>query len=58
VLCAIKPTLQFSVLEQDDTAWPMSEMIHAHPMLTEDVMEAMNNVRGSAIHLIRKRAGA
>ncbi|MDI3462759.1 MAG: hypothetical protein OJF50_001580 [Nitrospira sp.] len=39
-------------------SWPMSGMIHAHPTLTEDGMEAMNNVGGSTIHLIRKKAGA
>lgn len=34
----------------------MAEMIHAHPTLSEGLMEAAEDVEGMAIHLARKRA--
>ncbi|MGH7254232.1 MAG: dihydrolipoyl dehydrogenase [Nitrospirales bacterium] len=37
------------------TASTVGEMIHAHPTLSEGVMEAMEDVGGMAIHLARKR---
>jgi dihydrolipoamide dehydrogenase len=40
------------------TVSQVAGMIHAHPTLAEGMMEAMEDVGGSAIHLIRKRAGA
>jgi dihydrolipoamide dehydrogenase len=39
------------------TVAQVAGMIHAHPTLAEGMMEAMEDVGGSAIHLIRKRAG-
>ncbi|MGZ8366022.1 MAG: dihydrolipoyl dehydrogenase [Nitrospira sp.] len=39
------------------TVAQVAGMIHAHPTLAEGLMEAMEDVRGSAIHVIRKRAG-
>jgi dihydrolipoamide dehydrogenase len=37
------------------TAAQVAEMIHAHPTLSEGMMEAMEDVEGLAIHLARKR---
>jgi dihydrolipoamide dehydrogenase len=37
------------------TATQVAEMIHAHPTLSEGMMEAMEDVDGLAIHLARKR---
>lgn len=37
------------------TATQVAEMIHAHPTLSEGMMEAMEDVEGLAIHLARKR---
>jgi dihydrolipoamide dehydrogenase len=39
------------------TVAQVAGMIHAHPTLAEGLMEAMEDVRGSAIHAIRKKAG-
>lgn len=39
------------------TAVAVAEMIHAHPTLSEGVMEAAEDVDGMAIHLARKRQG-
>ena len=39
------------------TVAQVAGMIHAHPTLAEGLMEAMEDVGGSAIHLIRNRAG-
>jgi dihydrolipoamide dehydrogenase len=39
------------------TVAQVAVMIHAHPTLAEGMMEAMEDVGGSAIHLIRKKAG-
>jgi dihydrolipoamide dehydrogenase len=33
----------------------VAEMIHAHPTLSEGVMEAAEDLDGMAIHLARKR---
>ncbi len=38
------------------TAAAVAEMIHAHPTLSEGMMEAAEDVDGLAIHLARKRA--
>jgi len=38
------------------TASAVAEMIHAHPTLSEGMMEAAEDVDGLAIHLARKRA--
>jgi dihydrolipoamide dehydrogenase len=38
------------------TASAVAEMIHAHPTLSEGMMEAAEDVDGLAIHLVRKRA--
>jgi len=38
------------------TASQVAEMIHAHPTLSEGLMEAAEDVEGLAIHLARKRA--
>jgi dihydrolipoamide dehydrogenase len=38
------------------TAAAVAEMIHAHPTLSEGLMEAAEDVDGRAIHLARKRA--
>lgn len=38
------------------TVSQVAGMIHAHPTFAEGMMEAMEDVGGSAIHLIRKRA--
>ncbi|MBM4124310.1 MAG: dihydrolipoyl dehydrogenase, partial [Nitrospira sp.] len=38
------------------TAATLAEMIHAHPTLSEGLMEAAEDVDGMAIHLARKRA--
>jgi len=38
------------------TVAQVAGMIHAHPTLAEGLMEAMEDVGGSAIHLVRKRA--
>ncbi|HET8580554.1 MAG TPA: dihydrolipoyl dehydrogenase [Nitrospiraceae bacterium] len=38
------------------TASAVAEMIHAHPTLSEGIMEAAEDVDGLAIHLARKRA--
>jgi len=37
------------------TASAIAEMIHAHPTLSEGIMEAAEDVEGLAIHLARKR---
>jgi dihydrolipoamide dehydrogenase len=37
------------------TASKVAEMIHAHPTLSEGLMEAAEDVDGLAIHLARKR---
>ena len=37
------------------TASAVAEMIHAHPTLSEGIMEAAEDVEGLAIHLARKR---
>ncbi len=37
------------------TAVQVAEMIHAHPTLSEGIMEAMEDVDGLAIHVARKR---
>ncbi|MBH0203649.1 MAG: dihydrolipoyl dehydrogenase [Nitrospira sp.] len=39
------------------TVAQVAGMIHAHPTLAEGLMEAMEDVGGAAIHVIRKRAG-
>ncbi|CUS39052.1 dihydrolipoyl dehydrogenase [Candidatus Nitrospira nitrificans] len=39
------------------TVAQVAGMIHAHPTLAEGLMEAMEDVRGSAIHAVRKKAG-
>ncbi len=39
------------------TVAQVGEMIHAHPTLSEGIMEAAEDVEGMAIHLARKRAG-
>ena len=39
------------------TVAQVAGMIHAHPTLAEGLMEAMEDARGSAIHVIRKRTG-
>jgi dihydrolipoamide dehydrogenase len=39
------------------TVTQVAGMIHAHPTLAEGMMEAMEDVGGSAIHQVRKRAG-
>ena len=39
------------------TVAQVAGMIHAHPTLAEGMMEAMEDVGGSAIHQVRKRAG-
>src|SRR5262245_46057291 len=38
------------------TVTQMAEMIHAHPTLSEGMMEAAEDVEGKAIHQVRKRA--
>jgi dihydrolipoamide dehydrogenase len=38
------------------TVTQMAEMIHAHPTLSEGLMEAAEDVEGKAIHQARKRA--
>lgn len=38
------------------TASAVAEMIHAHPTLSEGIMEAAEDVHGLAIHVARKRA--
>ncbi|MGC4096848.1 MAG: hypothetical protein QM706_07005 [Nitrospira sp.] len=40
------------------TVSQVAGMIHAHPTLAEGMLEAMEDVGGSAIHLVRKRTGA
>jgi len=37
------------------TATQVAEMIHAHPTLAEAMMEAFEDVDGTAIHQVRKR---
>jgi dihydrolipoamide dehydrogenase len=37
------------------TVAQMAEMIHAHPTLSEGMMEAAEDVEGMAIHQARKR---
>jgi dihydrolipoamide dehydrogenase len=37
------------------TVTDMAEMIHAHPTLSEGLMEAAEDVEGKAIHQVRKR---
>jgi dihydrolipoamide dehydrogenase len=37
------------------TVAQMAEMIHAHPTLSEGMMEAAEDVEGKAIHQARKR---
>ena len=39
------------------TVSQVAGMIHAHPTLAEGMLEAMEDVGGSAIHLVRKRVG-
>lgn len=39
------------------TVSQVAGMIHAHPTLAEGMLEAMEDVGGSAIHLVRKRTG-
>jgi dihydrolipoamide dehydrogenase len=38
------------------SASQVADMIHAHPTLSEGMMEAAEDVEGMAIHLARKRA--
>lgn len=40
------------------TAAQVAGMIHAHPTLAEGLLEAVEDVNGTAIHLARKKAGA
>jgi dihydrolipoamide dehydrogenase len=37
------------------TVTQMAEMIHAHPTLSEGLMEAAEDVEGKAIHQIRSK---
>jgi len=44
-------------MEAGVTVSAMARMIHAHPTLAEGMMEAAEDVVGSAIHQVRKKAG-